>query len=60
MKALWIGLYQSDFMESKGKSGEDDRIQAVIYAARLKDRQDGRERAPYTTLDDALDRLREN
>jgi hypothetical protein len=47
-------------MESKGKSGEDDRIQAVIYAARLKDRQDGRERAPYTTLDDALDRLREN
>ena len=60
LKRLWFGLYQSDFEESEGKSGVGEREAAAIHAARLKDRAEGRERAPYMSLDDALDRLRED
>ena len=60
LKRLWVGLYQSDFEESKGKSGVGVREAAVIHAALLKDRAEGRERAPYRSLEDALDRLRED
>jgi hypothetical protein len=60
LKTLWAGLYQSDFDENRGKSGVKEREAAVIHAARLKDRAEGRERAPNRSLDDALDRLGED
>jgi hypothetical protein len=60
LKTLWGGLYQSDFDESRGKSGVKEREAAVIHAAHLKDRAEGRERASYMSLDDALDRLGED
>ena len=60
VKALWYGLYQSDYAEKRGRSGEADRVEAVMYAARLKDRDEGRPRDPHMTLDEALARLRED
>ncbi len=53
------GLYNSDHVERRGKSGENTSIQSVIYAAMKKDVDQQRQIDPDMTLDQARARLRE-
>jgi hypothetical protein len=55
---LLAGLRSSDFAESRERPGEPIRNQAVIIAARLKDRREGRQIDPDTTPEGAAARLR--
>jgi hypothetical protein len=56
---LLAGLRSSDFAESRGRPGEQHRNMAVIVAAGIKDRSEGRQINPDTTPEQAAARLRE-
>jgi hypothetical protein len=56
---LLEGLYSSDYAERHGQPGEPRRKQAVIVAAGIKDRHEGRQVNPYMTPEEAATRLRE-
>ncbi len=56
---LMAGLHSSDHAESQGRPGEPSRDQAVILAAGLKDRQEGRRIDPDMTPEQATARIRE-
>ena len=56
---LHAGLYSSEFAENRGGDGGPRRDHAVILAAALKDRQDGRQGHPDITPSHAAARLRE-
>ncbi len=53
------GLYNSDHVERRGKSGESRRTQSVIYAAMKKEVDQNRQIDADMTLDQARSRLRE-
>ena len=57
---LVAGLYASDKAEEQGESGKRHRDQAVILAASLKDKDEGRQIDPDMTVDQAVARLRES
>jgi hypothetical protein len=54
------GLCSADKAEDAGEDGEKHLIQAVINAAILKDREEGRMVDPYMTIDQAITRLEES
>ena len=56
---LLAGLRSSDYAENQGQPGEPRRNQAVILAAGLKDRREGRQIDPDMTPERAAARLRE-
>ena len=56
---LVAALRRSEEAERRGEPGEEDRIRGVIYAAMLKDREEGRRVDPNMTLDLAIARLAE-
>jgi|SRR5215210_1603023 len=56
---LHRGLYSSDYAENHGQPGEPRRNLAVIVAAGLKDRREGRQIDPDMTPERAALRLRE-
>ena len=56
---LLAGLRSSDYAETHGQPSEPHRNQAVILAAGLKDRREGRQIDPDMTPEQALARLRE-
>jgi hypothetical protein len=56
---LLAGLRSSDFAESRERPGEPFRNQAVIIAAGLKDRREGRQIDPDMTPEGAAARLRD-
>ena len=57
---LHAGLRSSDFAESRGRPGEPIRNKAVILAAVLKDRSEGRMMDPDMTPERAAARLRDS
>ena len=56
---LLAGLRSSDYAETHGQPSEPHRNQAVILAAGLKDRREGRQIDPDMTPEQALARLKE-
>jgi hypothetical protein len=56
---LLAGLRSSDHAETRGQPSEPSRNQAVILAAALKDRREGRLIDPDMTPERAVARLRE-
>ena len=60
LRELRVGLYESDDAESRGEPGEPYRVDSVLRAARFKDRDLGREIARHMTLEQAVDRLKED
>jgi hypothetical protein len=58
--ALSAGLADSDKVEKQGESGEKHRDKAVVLAAQLKDKYEGRQIDPDMTLEQAVSRLRES
>jgi hypothetical protein len=58
--ALSVGLADSDKEETQGESGEKHRDKAVVLAAQLKDKYEGRQIDPDMTLEQAVSRLRES
>lgn len=56
---LVAGLRGSEEAERRGEPGEEQRAQAVIRAAWLKDREEGRPVDPSMTLERAIVRLKE-
>jgi hypothetical protein len=56
---LMAGLRSSDYAESRGQPGEPRRNQAVIIAASIKDRREGRQVNPDMTPEQAAARLRD-
>jgi hypothetical protein len=57
---LLAGLHSSDYAERRGQPGEPRRNMAVIVAAGIKDRSEGRQIAPDMTPEQAAARLRES
>ena len=60
LRELRVGLYESDDAESRGEPGEPYRVDSVLRAARFKDRDLGRTVEGHMTLEQALDRLKED
>ena len=60
LRELRVGLYESDDAQSRGEPGEPYRVDSVLRAARFKDRDLGREIAWHMTLEQAVDRLKED
>jgi hypothetical protein len=56
---LLAGLHSSDCAEHRGQPGEPRRSMAVIVAAGIKDRQEGRQIDPDMTPEQAAARLTE-
>ncbi len=56
---LMAGLYGADHAESLGQPGEPHRDEAVILAAGLRDRREGRKIDPDMTPAQAVARIRE-
>ncbi len=56
---LMAGLYEANHAESLGQPGEPQRNEAVILAAGLKDRREGRKIAPDIAPAQAVARIRE-
>ena len=59
LHVLWEGLERSDGADRRGKSGARYRDRAVIVAAGIKDRSEGRMVDPDMTPAKAVSRLRE-
>ena len=59
LHVLWEGLERSDGAARHGKSGARYRDMAVVVAAGIKDRSEGRMIDPDMTPDKAVSRLRE-
>ena len=59
LHVLWEGLERSDGAARRGKSGARYRDMAVVVAAGMKDRSEGRMIDPDMTPDKAVSRLRE-
>ena len=57
---LLAGLHSSDYAERRGQPGEPRRNLAVIVAAGIKDRSEGRQINPDMTPEQAAARLRES
>jgi hypothetical protein len=57
---LLTGLRKSDEAEGRGESGEEHRVRGLIYAAWLKDQEEGRTIDPDMTQDQAVARLKEH
>jgi hypothetical protein len=60
LRELRVGLYESDDAESRGEPGEPYRVDSVLRAARFKDRDLGRAVEGHMTLEQAVDRLKED
>jgi hypothetical protein len=60
LRELRVGLYESDDAESRGEPGEPYRVESVLRAARFKDRDLGRAVEGHMTLEQAVDRLKED
>ena len=60
LQVLWVGLERSDGADRRGKSGARYRDRAVIVAAGIKDRSEGRMIDPDMTPAKAVSRLRES
>lgn len=54
---LRAGLYDSDYAERQGEPGESHRNRAVVHAAMLKDRDEGRQVDLFISLERAIERL---
>jgi len=59
LPVLWEGLERSDGAAGRGKSGARYRDMAVVVAAGIKDRSEGRMIDPDMTPAKAVSRLRE-
>jgi len=59
LRELRIGLYASDHAERTGEPRESHRLESVITAARSLDREEGRQAGSYTTVEQAVARLKE-
>lgn len=53
------GLRAAEEAQRRGESGDEHRVRGVIYAAMLKDRQEGRPIDPHMALEQAIVRLKE-
>ena len=60
LRELRVWLYESDDAESRGEPGEPYRVDSVLRAARFKDRDLGRAVEGHMTLEQAVDRLKED
>lgn len=60
LRELRVGLYESDDAQSRGEPGEPYRVDSVLRAARFKDRDLGRAVEGHMTLEQAVDRLKED
>jgi len=59
LHVLWEGIERSDGAARRGKSGARYRDMAVVVAAGIRDRSEGRMVDPDMTPDKAVSRLRE-
>ena len=59
LRQLLTGLYASDHAEGRGEPGESHRIDWVKAAAVSLDVEQGRQAGSYTTVEEAVARLKE-